>query len=96
MHNNKRGLGYNATPPPYNHNYFAFPITKEEEETEKTMVYGKQPLSEFVKAGAGTPVDIVKSELNDTNVSIQCAESILVEDWTAEDDENVLPVADLD
>ena len=42
------------------------------------MVYGKQPLSEFVKASVGTPVDTFKSELNDTNVSIQCEEIVLV------------------
>ena len=77
-HNNKKGLGYNAAPPPYNHNYFSFPITKEGEEMEKTMVYGKQPLSNFVEAGFEKPVDKVKSMMNDTNVSTSCAETVLI------------------
>ena len=94
-HNNKRGLGYNAAPPPYNHNYFSFPITKEEEEMEKTMVYGKQPLSNFVEAGSVKPIDIVKTWVNDTNVYTSCADTVLIEDWTGEDDMNVLPDATL-
>ena len=75
------GLGYNRVPPPFNNNYTP-PI--EPIILKKLVIPGQSTVPIFTQTEKTVSIKIEKS--NESNASTSCADSVLVEDWVEEDE----------
>ena len=75
------GLGYNNVPPPFNDNYTP-PI-------EPVILRRPVPVSQTpvpVSTKIEKPQQVMTTKPNESNASTTCADTVLVEDWTEEED----------
>ncbi|KAL4556840.1 hypothetical protein LXL04_035004 [Taraxacum kok-saghyz] len=75
------GLGYNNVPPPYNDNYtppLELVVLKRPPPVNQSNI----PIPTIIEK----PKQAVTTKLNKSNASTTCADTVLVEDWTEEED----------